>query len=113
MRRTILTATLVAALIAAAAPAAAPAATRSCGTIAFTPRTEDGVGPIRARGVGCKTARRVAAGARGRGPSGVPGRRFRYRRDGFTCNGLERGTALPSVNYRCRRGRALVTFTKT
>ena len=89
-----------------------PLKVRKCGGITFTPRTEDGVSRIRARRVSCRKARRVARGANGRGPSGVDGARFSYRRLRFQCRGLENATALPIVRWRCTRGQATITFTK-
>lgn len=51
-----------------AAPAQADAATtRNCGQIGFTPNSDDGVFQIRARGIGCATARRVARASRRQG----------------------------------------------
>jgi hypothetical protein len=91
----------------------AGAQTRDCGSIAFSVGTEEGVSEIRARNVSCRTARSVARRARGRGPSGEPGTVFRYRHRHFRCTGREADTPLPSVRYRCVRGRAVVRFVKT
>ncbi len=91
----------------------AAAATRSCGSIGFTPNSDEGVSNIRATGVSCRTARRVARESREHGPSGVAGRIFTYRAYRFRCRGVEQDTALPSVRYRCVRGDAVVRFVKT
>ena len=110
--RLLITAVLVAlGLTLFAAPA--PAAARSCGSIAFTPNSDEGVSDIRAHGVSCRVARRVARGSDNHGPSGEPGKVFRYRSGRFRCRGVEQDTALPSVRYRCVRGSALVRFVKT
>ena len=105
---------LVTGLVAlAAAAGTASAATRSCGSIGFTPNSDEGVSDIRATGVRCRTARRVARAAREHGPSGRPGTIFRYRAYRFRCRGRELDTALPSVRFRCVRGAAVVRFVKT
>lgn len=96
----------------ASAPGAPAATLRSCGGLTFTPQTEDGVYAIRARGVGCATARSIARGAEDRGPDGIDGKLHRYRSRGFTCNGREDATTMPVVNWRCRRDTALITFRK-
>ncbi|MDQ3741064.1 MAG: hypothetical protein M3389_08995 [Actinomycetota bacterium] len=91
----------------------AVAAERSCGSIGFQPNTDFGAFGIRARDVGCRTARRVARASREHGPTGEPGTVRRYRARRFRCVGRERATNLPSIRFRCTRGEALVTFTRT
>lgn len=108
----VLAALLLAALCIGAATAA-PASARSCGSIAFTPNSDEGAGDIRARGVRCRVARRVARASRSHGPSGEAGTIFRYRARRFRCRGRELDTPLPSVRYRCVRGRSVVRFVKT
>ena len=102
---------LLVALSSAAVPASA--ATRSCGSIGLSPNSDEVVGDIRATGVGCRTARRVARASRDHGPSGRPGTIFRFRAYRFRCRGRELDTALPAVRYRCVRGAAVVRFVKT
>ena len=105
---------LTAAVVAiAGAPASADAASLSCGSIGWTPNSDDGAFDIRARDVGCRKARRVARAAKPYGPSGEPGTTFRYRARGFRCVGTERDTALPSIRFSCRRDSARVTFSRT
>ena len=94
-----------------AAPAQShKATTRSCGQIAFTPNSDDGVFRIRAHGVGCRTARRVARASRRLGI--LIGTR-RYRSEGFSCRGTLDDSYLPSVNWRCTRGAAVITFARS
>jgi hypothetical protein len=88
----------------------AQAAARSCGTVAFAPNSEDGAFDIRATGVGCATARRVARAARN--TDVAPGTQ-RYRRAGFVCTGRYDGSGLPSVRFRCTRGVAVVRFVRS
>ena len=104
---------LVVALVAAAVPSPAAAATRACGNVGFEPNSDAGAFGIRARGVRCRTARAVARASRTYGPSGDPDRIWRYRARRFRCVGRELDTALPQVRWRCRRGDALITFSKS
>jgi hypothetical protein len=105
--RSVLLAGLAAlAAMGAAAPAAQSAA-RDCGSLSFTPASEDGAFDIRARGTSCRTARRVARAAE---PTSVTDGPFRFRARGFSCRGTVRDTALPQVRWRCMRGAAVVTF---
>ena len=60
MPRRVVAALLAVLCIAVASVAPASAAARSCGSIAFTPNSDEGAGDIRARGVRCRVARRVA-----------------------------------------------------
>src|SRR4051812_17223397 len=85
--------------VAPASASAAPhvrAAAKSCGGVTLTPRAQGGVYDIRARGVGCRRARRVARASRhmsiGRGP-------YAYRRSGFRCRGHLVEQALPIVKW--------------
>ena len=104
---------LLVGLLAAAWPAPAAGATRACGNVGFEPNSDAGAFGIRATGVRCRTARAVARASRTYGPSGDPGRIWRYRARRFRCVGRELDTALPQVRWRCRRGDALVTFSKS
>jgi len=81
--------------------------------VGFTPQSDDGAFGIRAQGVTCRTARRVARASEPYGPSGEPGDVFRYRVRHFRCVGRQRDTPLPSVRFRCTRASAVVTFTRT
>ena len=94
----------------AALPAPAEAAERRCGDIAFAERSDDGVWDIRARGVGCRTARRVARAAR---PHPVARGRHSYSARGFTCRGRFEDRTLPQVRWRCTRRGAVVTFVRS
>ena len=111
-RRFAATAALAAALgLSALIPATAPAAAvKRCGSIAFTPQSDDGVFGIRARGVGCRTARRVARASR---PYGVSDEPYRYSARGFACRGTLRDTALPTVRWRCTREESVVRFDRS
>lgn len=112
-RRTPLVPLLAALTIAALVPPAAGAATRSCGSVGFTPNSDDGAFGIRAQGVSCRTARSVARASRPYGPSGEPGDVYRYRHRRFRCVGRQRDTGLASVRFRCTRGSAVVTFSRS
>ena len=89
-------------------PAPAPAA--NCGLVAFTPNSDDGAFEIRARGVGCATARKVARASRDVAIRSRPLPRFAA--EGFECAGTPTDDALPGTAYRCTRGDAVVTFTR-
>lgn len=87
---------------------------RKCGNLTFSPNSEDVAWNIRTSGVSCRTARRVAARARGEWPS--PSRDgatsdFRYGR--FSCHGIESDRTLPQVNWTCRQRSAWIRFMKT
>jgi hypothetical protein len=86
-----------------------PASSRSCGSVAFQPNTDDGAGGIRARGVSCKRARAVARGSQPFGPSNAGA----YRKLGFRCTGRTVDAALPTALYTCRDGSATVAFQRT
>jgi hypothetical protein len=111
-RRLAATAVLAAGLgLSALIPATAPAApVKRCGSIAFTPQSDDGVFGIRAIGVGCRTARRVARASR---PYGVGDEPYRYSARGFACRGTLRDTALPTVRWRCTREDSVVRFDRS
>ena len=87
-----------------------PAAPVDCGFVEFAPQTDNGAFGIRARGVGCATARRVARASRDVRGEGRP----RYSAHGFACRGsqVDDELDLPGVSYRCSRGAARVTFTR-
>lgn len=82
---------------------------RKCGGIVFTPRSEDGVYRIRARGVSCRAARRVARAVK---PEGIVEGPYEYREAGFQCLGRYTNGALPSVDWRCTRKRAWIAFSR-
>lgn len=81
-----------------------------CGSIAFTPRTEDGAGDIVGFRTGCRTARRVARASRAHGVDEQP---RRYRAHGYSCRGRLRDRGLPTVAWYCVRGRAVVSFVRS
>ena len=106
MRRASLLMTLAVLLLAPASEA--PAATaRSCGSVGFTEGTSDGAFAIRATGVSCRVARRVARASRSHGVEDPPDR---YSARGFTCRGRYSDEGMPGVRYRCTRGSATVRF---
>ncbi len=88
----------------ALAPGAVAGTAKSCGTMAFTPNSDDMASKITAEGVSCKAAREVVRAAKGR-----PGTRFR----GYRCTKKELDTALPSWRYRCTDGDKRIRWTKT
>ena len=111
MRRRAFFVACAAVVVAAGLPAPAGAAgTRSCGQIGFTPNSDDGIFSIRARGVGCTTARRVARAAR---PLKIVDGARRYRSRGFTCRGRFDDEGLPRVRWRCTRRTAVITFQRS
>ena len=82
---------------------------RACGSIAFIPNSDAGVGSIRAQRVGCRTARRVARAARRHGR-----RPYRYTHRGFTCRGrVDPAQQLRTLVWSCVRGSAIVVFDQT
>ncbi len=106
---------LLAAALVLGSPAAAhpgshaSGAARACGTLVFTPGSEDGAFAIRAREVGCATARRVARASRALSVAEGP---YRYRARGFACRGRFEEEELPQVRWRCTRDDAVVRFTR-
>lgn len=106
-----LDATLLIAVLAASGaaslPASADAASRNCGNIVFTANTEDGAGNIKVTGTTCRKARQVV---RSIAPLSVTGGPYDHRALGFACHGILHDKYLPTVHWRCTRGRALITF---
>jgi hypothetical protein len=83
---------------------------RNCGNVGFERQTDNGAFGIRARGVGCRVARRVARGSRPFGP-GNPGS---YRETDFNCRGRHIASAkLETALYTCRMGDAIVAFQRS
>jgi hypothetical protein len=80
---------------------------RKCGSIAFTPNSDDGVANIRARRVPCRTARHVARASE---PTSVIDGPSTYRAPGFTCRGRPQDDGLPTVRWTCTRKKARVKF---
>jgi hypothetical protein len=81
---------------------------RSCGSMAFEPRTEFGAWQIRAKGTGCSTARSVAHKAK----FSKNRRAGHYRRHGFRCQAYPDTTStLPVNKWKCKKGSKRVTFT--
>lgn len=101
------------ALAVLASAGTAAAATRTCERIVFEPNSDNGTGPITAVNVGCKTARSVARKSDGRGPTGTPGTRRSYTSRGFSCRGVETDDPLPTMSWKCKKGNARITFTKS
>ena len=88
----------------------------SCGSLDFAPQSSNLAGSIRAGGVSCAIARKVAGASeplryRPYWPNGqfTPSP-HRYRTLGFLCGGYRHATPFMLVTYRCTRGRAWVTF---
>lgn len=82
--------------------ATVPPPARSCGDVGDEPNTDAGAFRIRARGVGCAAARRLARDAEGRT---LP---FELR--GLRCRGEHVEAALPYTRVTCTRGPAEVRF---
>ena len=83
-------------LVAPAAPASAAAAKR-CGSVFFTPQSDDLAAAIRADGVTCRFARRFVRDSEGR-----PGATF--RRYACTSRLVDRPDSLTFTRYRCTKG---------
>lgn len=99
---------LVASLVVVAGPATAGASrVHNCGGIAFERNSEFGAYNIRSRGVGCKTARSIAKASRDLSVTRGP---YTYGHRGFRCRGRAHNQTLPSVDWRCTRGRKIVRF---
>jgi hypothetical protein len=93
-------------------PGGAPAvgSGRVCRPVAFAPQSGELAGDIRAFGVGCAEARRVAARSR-RYPITHTGAVHRYTYAGFRCLGRDvQPVAIEFVAFRCTRGREVVAF---
>ena len=82
---------------------------RSCGSIGFEANSDNVASSITAVRASCRTARAVARGSRDYGPTHA--RRYRARR--FRCRARALDSALPSVLYTCRRGKATVAFQRS
>ena len=83
--------------------------TRDCGRVGFEPDSDNLASSITAKRVRCRTARRVARGARDSGPTDPEP----YSARGFRCAGEALDTPLPSALFLCRRDRASVAFIRT
>ena len=77
----------------------------SCGDVGYEPNTDAGAFQIRASGVGCAAARRLARDAEGRA---LP-----FDRHGFSCRGEHVEAALPYTRITCTRGAAEVRFRRS
>ena len=110
MRCCLLPVACVAALaLSAASVLSAAAPTRSCGFVAFTPNSGDGVFDIRARSITCATARAKLRAARGV-PKALSGWRCRLvRRDEVTGAGRYACTSRAKVHGVMRT--RLIAFT--
>jgi hypothetical protein len=83
-----------------------------CGRIAFEPNTDYGVSRITAWDTTCRAARRVARSSR-RVRIKPRFARYRYRFDGWVCNGFSLGEGLPRITWTCARRTAVVEFVRT
>jgi hypothetical protein len=101
---------IIVAAVATAAVALAPAATagatvsaKRCGSVPFTPQSDDLAAGITAVGVSCRTARRFVRDSDGR-----PGRTYR----GYTCvrRSVDRPDSLAYTRYRCTSGSKLIRW---
>jgi lysophospholipase L1-like esterase len=90
-----------------AAAAAGSAPWRDCGEIAFEENTDWGAFDIKAKGVRCRKAWRVAAKSKDTNIVDGP---FRYRIGGFRCKGTPTDELMPGVRWVCRRKQARITF---
>jgi hypothetical protein len=83
-----------------------------CGKIAFQPNTDYGVSRITAWDTRCREARRVARASRS---IMIKPRfaRYRFRFDGWVCNGFSLGEGLPRISFSCSRGTAVVEFVRS
>src|SRR5215218_9129743 len=93
---------------AAAAPAGAHydnVGARDCGVIVFTPQSDDGASAIRARGVSCRTARRIVKAVDRGNKSPL----------GFSCKsrGHDPANFIAHDDFRCKRGSRVVTWART
>ena len=110
MRRYMVAVACIAVLALSATPASGDAPpTRSCGFVAFTPNSGDGVFDIRARSITCATARSKLRAARGV-PKALRGWRCtRIRRDDVTGAGRYACTSRAKVHGVIRT--RLIAFT--
>lgn len=99
-------AALGASLILSGAAHGAPAVKR-CGSVVFEAGSENGTGPITAKGTTCATARKVARGSAASGPTSGP---YSYSKAGFRCRGPVRGEFVSFIAFRCTKGSAIVRF---
>jgi hypothetical protein len=77
----------------------------SCGQVAYQPSTDAGAFRIRASGVSCAAARRLARDAEDRA---LP-----FALKGFGCRGRHVDAVLPHTRITCTRGDAEVTFRRS
>jgi lysophospholipase L1-like esterase len=91
-------------------PAASAARVRKCGDVGFEDHSDFGAFDVAARGTNCRKARRLARASRDMNVVDGP---FHYRFGGFRCRGVAHDVGLPSVDWRCRRRGATVTFTRS
>ena len=102
--RHLLAAAAAVALLLALSPAAAPAATaKRCGSVNFTPQSDDLAAAIRAVGVRCSFARKFVRDSNGR-----PGKSYR----GFSCSKqlVDREDTLVHTRYRCTSGAKVIRW---
>ena len=89
--------------LAPAAPAGSTAPTKRCGSMSFTPQSDDLAARITAAGVRCAFARKFVRDSNGR-----PARSYR----GFMCarHRVDREDTLAHTRYRCTRGSKLIRW---
>lgn len=82
-----------------------------CGTVGFTPASEDAASQIKATGVSCEEARTFVEAAGARTSSGGP---QRVTVNGYRCV-LTRSVddPLPYADYECTNGSKKITFTRS
>ncbi len=87
---------------------------KRCGSVGFTPNSDDGAFGITAFDTRCRTAKRVARASEQIGiePGDPANYRFRFRR--FVCNGYSFDSdAFPTIDWTCSRKTAVVTFDRS
>lgn len=86
-------------------------ATLDCGTVGFTPASEDAASQIKATGVSCEDARAFVQAAGARTSSGGPPQ---VTVNGYRCvltSSVE--DPLPVANYECTDGSKKITFARS
>lgn len=85
---------------------------RACAPVVFAPQSGELADDIRATGVGCREARRIAAFSRSY-PITHKGALHRYSYAGFRCIGRDvQPIAIEFVAFRCMRGHQIVVFSR-
>ena len=87
-----------------------PKAVRKCGKVSFEANSDNGAFDIRAQGTTCTTAKRVARASKRHGVGHTP---YRFTTRGYSCRGIDAADVLPSVNWSCVKGQAIVLFVRS